>query len=83
VSILLIGRWCWGGDLHVTASRRIKDGDVNTVEALIAPLRADEWSGEYDVDTHDEAVRCAFEEYARGNDADLVDEVGRVESGTS
>ncbi|AWI32634.1 hypothetical protein [Streptomyces tirandamycinicus] len=88
MSTLLLGRWDHGGNLVITESHQVEDGDQATIDALVEDQDdADSmaWSCAFDVDRHADAVQRAFEEYVRdGFDAEgLIDEVEGFEPVTA
>ncbi|MFJ4680534.1 hypothetical protein [Kitasatospora sp. NPDC088783] len=75
MSILLYGHWTATGDLEITGSVRLRDGDQEAIDALVADRVGDDgWACEYLVDRHREAVQLAHEELADGTTC-VVDEV--------
>lgn len=76
MSTLLLGRWNHSGNLVITASHQIADGDQEAIDALVhAQADTSPWACAFDVDRHADAVQRAYEEYVRDDDdADLVDE---------
>ncbi|MFD9484121.1 hypothetical protein [Streptomyces sp. NPDC059991] len=81
MSTVLYGFWDWAGDLTVTHSHTIQDGDSDSdgdreaIDAVIAALPANAWACTFPVDTHSEAVQRAYEEYCRDEEGRLIDEV--------
>ncbi|MEU0110671.1 hypothetical protein ABZ313_35645 [Streptomyces sp. NPDC006251] len=78
MSTLLLGRWDHGGNLVITESHQVEDGDQETIDALVADQdNADNmaWACDFDVDHHGDAVQRAYEEYVRdGGGVELIDE---------
>lgn len=79
MSTLLIGSWTDEHTLTVTESHQVPNGDQEAIGALVAAARdADpemDWACEFPVDAHRDAVQRAYEEFARDDDADVVDDV--------
>ncbi|MER7952030.1 hypothetical protein ABTY59_32030 [Streptomyces sp. NPDC096079] len=77
MAILLLGRWDHGGNLLVEDSQEFEDNDD---EGMNAAATEDDkggmaWAASFLVDNHSRAVQCAYEEYVRDEDGDLIDEV--------
>lgn len=83
MSILLLGRWDWGGNLRIDGSHEVVDGDQEEIDRLVDgqgdPNSA--WAVEFLVDTHREAVQLAYEEYVADSDGGLIDDVQGFEPG--
>lgn len=84
MSTLLLGRWDDSGNLVITSSHQIEDGDQAAIDALVRAQDArTAWACEFDVDHHGDAVQRAYEEYVRDDDdADLIDDVQGFEPTT-
>lgn len=77
MSTLLLGHWTHSGNLVITSSHQVEDGDQNAIDALVnGQTSKSSWACSFDVDSHQNAVQRAYEEYVRDDDdADLIDEV--------
>lgn len=71
--ILLTGHWDHGGNLVVKTSDVIDPNSDD--EEWEDDLGTMGWSASFDVSTHKEAVRLAYEDYVRHEETDLIDEV--------
>ncbi|WP_371749275.1 hypothetical protein [Streptomyces sp. NBC_00280] len=84
MSTLLLGHWTHSGNLVITSSHQVADGDQKAIDALVKGQTSKmAWVCAFDVDSHRNAVQRAYEEYVRDDDdADLIDEVQGVEPAT-
>ncbi|MEV1040513.1 hypothetical protein AB0J01_28265 [Streptomyces sp. NPDC050204] len=67
---LLLGHWDTGGNLVVSASRRIEDDDEATVAELVAGQGNNAWADTFDTDNHRAAIDAAFAQYVHETDID-------------
>ncbi|MEU5430802.1 hypothetical protein AB0H73_35090 [Streptomyces olivoreticuli] len=76
MAVALIGRWNGDGDLVIEESHAVEDGDRAGIDALVLPHTGTDgfWACEFLVDRHSDAVQRAYEEFARDEGGDVVDE---------
>lgn len=85
MAVLLMGRWSHGGNLRVTDSVGVEDGDEETMEALVSEQDDRDgmaWACSFLVDRHEDAIQQAYEEYVRDERTQIVDEVMGYEPAT-
>jgi hypothetical protein len=83
MSVLLLGRWDYGGNLVIEESYDVEDGDQETIDALVESQDNEDgnaWACEFLVDEHSRAIQEAYVTYVAHEGTRLIDEVQGIES---
>ncbi|WP_033819365.1 hypothetical protein [Kitasatospora sp. MBT63] len=73
----LIGRWDTDGTLTITGSEQLNEGDQAALDSLVeraADYDGADWVCTFPTSRHTEAIQLAYEQFIRGEDAELVDD---------